>query len=596
MSREMEARRKILNIALSLLRFGGNMSYKTNFKAAILAGSVLLSSCSAFYSHEEEITAPVTDQPPITLATEAPEPVDPNIPAFLGTDHVDPPEAPSDTDFSDTPLPGVTNEPEITSPPVTLPEQTTDGAGFVVDDWRSGLEIDPPADITGLYEQFRIDRVAREGYYRMICSECTLPIVHISTEGESEILSRDEYVNCLVETMNCDDILKTTATGGIRVRGNASADYGNVDFIRNNIVSYRIKFDEKQPMLGLNEFARCRSWVLLKAYDTGVRNLLAFKLAETINDGKYYVSDSTPVQVYVNEKYAGLYILCEQTQENSERVDINEAKDGYEGTDIGYLVELDNYASRDDDPFFLLNYNNEEITDVDGTTRVPRKYAYSVKNDLYSDDQLKFIERRFEIYWEIALRAIRDGEFYKMDENYEIVPAQDEFATAYDCVNSVIDVESVVDMYLLYETVNDQDVGGGSFFFAVDYGQDSKYPRLTMVAPWDFDWGYSDYHCEPDGGLYAAKFKDDYFVENWGDRSNPWLILFYSADWFKDLVKQKFTEKRSAMEATMDEVEQIAVDHSEDFDKDGVNRAAKSVTTVNWARDRVEYLGGIWAD
>lgn len=551
--------------------------------SVVMAGAMLFSSCSSLYSQEENNTAPVT-QPASTFADQT---RDPSVPQYLETSESKEPFEP----------------PETAQPTESLPPQSIDTAALtqsvdnqemIVDDWRSDVTISPPADIDKLYSDFGIDKYSRESYNMMISAECKLPIIHISTEGKSEILSREDYVNCLVETLNCDDIYKIAATGGIRVRGNASADYGNVDFIRNNIVSYRIKFDEKQPMLGLNGFARCRSWVLLKAYDTGVRNLLAFKIADAINEGDYYVSDAAPVQVYINEDYVGMYILCEQTQENSERVDINEAENGYEGTDIGYLVELDNYASSEDDPFFSLVYNNEEITDCYGTSRVPRKYTYSVKNDLYSDEQLKFIERRFEIFWEIAMRAIKYNEYYKFDENLEIVSAQDEFSSAYECINAAIDINSVVDMYITYEIVNDQDVGGGSFFFAVDYGADSKYPRLTMVAPWDFDWGYSDYHCDPDGGLYAARFKDDYFIENWGDRSNPWLILFYSADWFKELVMEKWQARKSAIIEAMDAVEQTAVEYSDDFDKDGVSRAAKSVTTVNWARKRVEYLSTLW--
>ncbi len=566
------------------------IKYKFKFIFSIAAAaSLLFTGCASLLPSSDEATA---SEPSVSIFTQskpaAAEPAetrDPNIPDFV-VDTTAAPDEPEPPQSSPETAEAVETE--------EIPQQS-DISGEIVDDWRAGLNIEYPADVEELFQRFSIDKNTREGYYRMISSECQLPVIHISTENEQEILSREDYVNCLVEIMNCAEVYKLAATAGIRVRGNASADYGNVDFIRNNIVSYRVKFDEKQSMLGLNDFARCRSWILLKAYETGVRNLLAFRLAEAINEGNYYVSDCTPVQVYVNEKYAGLYILCEQTQENSQRVDINEAEDGYTGTDIGYLVELDNYASSDGDPFFLLNYDNEEITDVYGTTRVPRKYTYSVKNDLYGDEQLKFIERRFEIYWEIALRAIKYGEFWKMDENYEIVPAADgEFSSAYECINAAINVDSVVDMYMLYEIVNDQDLGGGSFFFAADYGPDPVYPRLTMVAPWDFDWGYSDYKCTPDGGIYAARFKDDYFVQNWGDRSNPWLILFYSADWFRELVKEKWAQRLGAIEAVMDETEQLAVDYSEDFDKDGVHRAAKAKATVDWTRQRVEYLNGVW--
>ena len=55
------------------------------------------------------------------------------------------------------------------------------------------------------------------------------------------------------------------ASAGIKVRGNSSAYYGDVSQILANKVPYRIKFDKKTNMLGLNNGAECKSWVLLKS-------------------------------------------------------------------------------------------------------------------------------------------------------------------------------------------------------------------------------------------------------------------------------------------------------------------------------------------
>lgn len=560
-------------------------AFKSVFLVSVFSANALLSGCSVVKtgSDQETVTKPAETQPQITLATEA------NVPDRV----VDtlPPTQQTPLNTVDTPA---TSPTPATAPSSSPEPQATAADGMIIDDWQSGLDLskDNPDD---LYSAFGIDRTTREGYYTKICSETQFPIIHITTENNKEILSLDDYVNCFVDVMNCDDIYKLEAkSGGIRVRGNASANYGDVDWIRANSVSYRLKFNDKQSMLGLNDFAKCRSWVLLKSYEGAIENHLAFKVARAISNNEYYCSDSVFVQLYVNEKYMGPYLLCEQTQANSNRVDINEAEENYGGTDIGYLVELDNYATGDDHPYFFLNYNLEPITDVSGTSRVPRKYAYSVKNDLYSDEQLDFIERYFELAWEIPMRAIKYGEFYKIGEGLELLPAQDEFASAYDCINAVIDINSVVDMYMTYEIINDQDVGGGSFFFAVDFGADPKYERVTMLAPWDFDWAYYDYSSDADGGLYAANFKDSYFVDHWGDRSNPWLILFYSADWFRELVKQKWQERLPEIRAAVDDTESLIVNYTDEFNLDGTRRSGSAKTTINWVRDRLDYLNGLW--
>ncbi len=585
------------------------MNYKrfAAFAIAAVLSASMLCSWAQIEGNKDDVeqgsqTTPVSSSEPEVTTT-----ADPNVPSNIITTTTPevttttPAPTSSEEDTSETPSTSASEaetEPSQTSETtkVEIPETTpavTNDEGEIVDDYKSDIVFDTE-DPDELYEMFGLSRSERASYYDKISKEHEFPVVHISTEGEQNIVSREEYINCLVEIFNCEDKYVMDATSAeIRVRGNASAHYGNVSKILKEGAPYRIKFTEKQSVLGLNDGARCKSWVLLRTFSTGIRDYFAYDVARIVNDGNYYVTDAQFVQVYVNEDYKGIYVLCEQTQANPNRVDINEAKDGYTGTDIGYLVELDNYGSSEEWRF-QLNYNKEKITDVYGESRVPRKYYYSVKNDLYSDEQLKYIERYMEVCWEVAMRAIRDGEYYRVDENMNLVLAQEEFSSAYDCISQVTDIESVVDMYITFEVCNDQDLGGGSFFFAVDFGEHPTYPVLTCVAPWDFDWGYTDYYSDADGGLYAARFKDDYFVENYGDRSNPWLILYYSADWFQDLVKEKWREKYPEIKAAVDECYELVTNNKADFNYDGESRTRRATANLDWVYERLEYLNEIW--
>lgn len=573
--------------------------------AAVIASGLL---CSCAQIRTDEVIPPVQTTPAETSEPEVTTTEDPNVPSNVITvttpttvaTTTEAPESENADSESESKVTEATSdkEPVMTSETtkVELPETTpatTNDEGEIVDDYRSDIEFNTE-DPVELYEMFGLDRQSRKSYYSEISSEHNFPIVHISTENKENIVSREDYLNCLVEIFNCEDKYVMDATSAqVRVRGNASAHYGNVKKILSEGAPYRIKFTQKQSVLGLNDRAKCRSWVLLRTFSTGIRDYLAYDIARTINGGDYYVTDAKFVQVYVNEEYKGIYVLCEQTQANPNRVDINEAKDGYTGTDIGYLVELDNYATSED-WWFYLNFNKEPITDVYGETRVPVKYHYSVKNDLYSDEQLKYIERYMEVCWEVAMRAIRDNEYYKVDADFNLIPAQEEFSSAYECISQVIDIKSVVDMYMVFEICNDQDLGGGSFFFAVDFGEYPTYPVLTCVAPWDFDWGYTDYSSKADGGIYAARFKDDYFVDNWGDRSNPWLILFYSADWFQDLVKQTWQERYGEIRATVDECYELVTNNKSDFNYDGESRAKRACANLDWVYRRLDHLNELW--
>ncbi len=578
--------------------------------AVAAASAILLSGCSqAVRNPSYSLDSQDSSRQEVT-ASEPSVSQDKNVPSNLVT-HSQPS---SDNEGSGTPsatLPSVpehtgeqikpsTQDPEVSQAPEIQPPVTGEGSsqtnssGEIIDDYRSDLVFPETDDPDELYELFGLSRSERSAYYESISKECGYPIIHVSTENEMEVLSRDDYVNCIVEIFNCEDeYVMDAASAGIRVRGNASAFYGDVDKLREEGAPYRIKFNHKTSVLGLNDNARCKSWVLLKTYNTGVRDRLAFELAEAINEGKYYSSDSRFVHVYMNEEYMGIYLLCEQSQENPNRVAINECEEGYTGTDIGYFVELDNY-SYESEWRFMLNYNKESITDCYGTSRVPRKYYYTIRNDIYSEEQESFIERYFEVAYEIPMRAIKYGEYYRLNDDFTLTLANEEFSSAEECVSQVLDIESFVDMYITYEIVNDQDVGGGSFFFAVDFGSVSQYKTLTCVCPWDFSWAYTDYNAESDGGLYAARFKDSYFVENWGDRSNPWLILLYSADWFKELVMEKWQERYPAiLEALANERENVN-SHTQDFNKDGVRRSSRAIATLDWVDSRVEYLNSLW--
>ena len=577
---------------------------RTRIICALIAAALsisCLSSCSQInISDDSQVTTPPSSsgtQPSTTVLTDATD----NVPAFTVThaDETKPSTASPDTDPEpgSTVAPGtdggISTNPPVSSHPVTEQTYETNENGEIIDDYTSDLVFDTE-DPDELYGMFGLSRSERQQFYSEISAKYDLPIIHVSTENEREVLSKESYVNCIVEIFNCDEEYVMDATSaGIRVRGNASAFYGDVEQIRENGAPYRIKFTKKQSVLGLNDSAKCKSWVLLRTYEAGVRDYLAFELAKAINNGDYFSSDSCFVELYLNEKFMGLYLLCEQSQENPNRVAINECDEGYTGTDIGYLVELDNYAFSE--PWwFILNYNKESITDVYGETRVPIKYYYSVKNDIYSDEQLKFIERYFEVAYEIPMRAIKYGEYYRLNDDMTLTLAQDEFASAYDCISQVLNIDSFVDMYLAHEITNNQDVGGGSFYFAVDFGSISLYKTLTCVAPWDFDWAYADYHSKADGGLYVAKFKDDYFVDNFGDRSNPWLILLYSADWFQELVKEKWAERYPYIIETLEDVRNTVDTYSADFNLSESGRSGRAKAIINWVSNRCEYLSELW--
>ncbi|MGN0633356.1 MAG: CotH kinase family protein [Oscillospiraceae bacterium] len=443
------------------------------------------------------------------------------------------------------------------------------------------------------YESLGADKAAKDEFKQRISEQSNIPVISVTTGGE-EITSLDTYVSCVVDVFNTESAFEINeASAGIRVRGNSSAYYGDVNQILNNQVPYRIKFDSKTNMLGLNGGAECRSWVLLKSDWDLIRNDIAFRFGRAIMEGEdNFCSDSQLVHVYVDEEFKGIYLLCEQSQINKHRVNISEPEEDYYGTDIGYYLELDNYATRDEKNHYIeMDYEGATVTDIEGTTRQFVPAEYSIKNDLYSQNQIDFIDKYMNNLFKIVYEACENGKYLAFDENYDLV--ESEYTSAEETVSAVMDIQSVVDVYILYEIVHDYDCGEGSFFMCVDFSDESECPKLRFTSPWDFNWAYND---AAKNKYWAAAFCDQHFADKNGDRSNPWFIVLYKQDWFCERVKEKWRKL-----AETDEIMNCIKEENKYLEtyKDDLNKVDEWATDCsyqleNWILNRIDWLDEIW--
>ena len=146
------------------------------------------------------------------------------------------------------------------------------------------------------------------------------------------------------------------------------------------------------------------------------------------------------------------------------------------------------------------------------------------------------------------------------------------------------------------------DVGAGSFFMSVDFSKEAESNKLTFECPWDFNWSYysnSRYIGKRYEGLSAATFcSDDFWRANASrkDRSNVWYILFMRAEWFRDMVRERWTELDEAgvfdksLEAIDFWMENYVVEFEDNREKWGNDWLAKAQKTRTWLENRYEWL------
>lgn len=336
-----------------------------------------------------------------------------------------------------------------------------------------------------------------------------------------------QYQTCTVTVDGCgEEYMLDSVDAQIKVRGNWTATYDKKPF--------RIKFAKKQKMLGLNGGEKYKSWVLLANYKdvSLMRNSAAMYLGNMLlgSDG-YYCTDFCDVELYLNGQYWGVYLLCEQQQVNSGRVDVGEAEEGYTGTDIGYFVEFDGYYQLEIyNERFSCNYNNyAQLKTRSGYYFTPDQYGFSIKNDIYDEAQKQFVKSYINNVYTVCYEAVYNGNYLAFNAEYTgLVKAATD--NVYDTVSAVVDISSLVDTYILNEIACDYDINWSSFFMSADFSAGGD-KILRFEAPWDFDsaFGLRD-ACASGEGLFAA------------DCRNPWLIVFINEGWFWDLVKDKWQE------------------------------------------------------
>ena len=309
------------------------------------------------------------------------------------------------------------------------------------------------------------------------------PAIYIETEKGASIPANKSEVNCTISLRSnqydqCADNLVAT----IRTRGNGSLNAAQSV----GKLPYKIKFRNKVNPFMLGD-GKASDWVLLDhvGEQTMLRNYAARLLGDMLS-GIPYSTNSRLVNVYLNGSYIGVYELAEQVEVGKYRIDID---DDCAGAENGFLVELDAYAS---DLYVSVGGQN-----------------YTVKSHVYSDAQLEFIREYLEQV---------DSAIYSENVSQLV---------------KLVDINSLVDMYIVQEYAKNIDVGWSSFYMYRDVGG-----KLTFAPPWDFDLSFGN-----DDRLDGGSYKGIYVGSDRGMmQDHRWYNALWRQDWFRKLVVKRWKE------------------------------------------------------
>jgi len=405
---------------------------------------------------------------------------------------------------------------------------------------------------------------------------------------------------------NCDERFNmTNVPGTMKVRGNQTSGWAKK--------SFAIKFNTETNILGLNNGREFKKWVLLAdAKDTAlIRTALGLYISNAVckDDENVWVSDFTPVIVYLNDEYWGYYYLAESKEVLDGRINLPVTPAGYNGTDIGYCFELDYYAKdeakkSDSSPVFTVTYKPKDITY--NIEKVLANFGaiktYTMLSEITNEEtQLPFIQNKIESLYTILYEAAMNGVAKTISSNGTVVDSTESLEKV---ITDYFDINSFADGYIINEYDCAPDVGYSSFYMSFDNSATGD-KKLRFDNPWDFDSNFGNRRN------FITDAEDLYLTRT----SNMWLQLFSKLDFFMDIVKAKWNKLRE--EEVFENMLNMMTTYFHDFDSEfqrnferwPKNDAANELRepfkstsdyikaedeTLNWCTKRVNYLEAQW--
>ena len=480
--------------------------------------------------------------------------------------------------------------------------------------------------------------------------DATDPNANFATAARSTDVTRPTVNGTITITNGGSYNTTEPLVAGMKVRGNQTAGFDKKGL--------QIKFDKKQKLFGLNGDQKFKKWVLLgDAKDTTIsRTALGLTLSKGIiaDDSKVWATDFTPVSVYLNNTYWGMYMLAEQKEVKEGRIKLPEVDDAETSVNIGYNFELDYYARNEaqkgaeGDPTFEIDYGNYftsssyNIESCLANSGLGIVKTYTMNSDITdstagtnqqtnasNSGQVAWMKNRLQALFTVLAEASKNKVAKDINDNNQVIAAPSG-TTIKAAVEKHFDLNAWAEGFIINAVCLPPDVGYSSFYMSFDNSPEGD-KKLRFDNPWDFDSNFGNrrgFLEQPDTAGSGWNAKDPYFMDR---TANMWLQLLGKMDFFmNDYVKPKWNAARTA--GVFEDMMNLAKtyyayydgEYTKNFTKwtttqasdnnvgsyfngDGVNsgelrkpfvnvseRKEAQKETLNWLAKRVNYLENRW--
>lgn len=360
-----------------------------------------------------------------------------------------------------------------------------DGTEFVVGSYCKRFVLNVPYDITLACGHTVVNS-------RIIFRQSeNIASVHIDTESRSM-----EYIHSSKDNKEKGTIRIYDPQGLVHYVGDLEhiTGRGNSTWLASEKKAYGIKLTQEIDLL---EMGAAQKWVLLaNAFDeTNMKNKVVYDFASAV--GLQFSPKSQWIDLYLNNEYAGLYLLCEKIEVHPNRVNI-----AYDGSS---LVSME-YQSR------LISQNLPFVlTDAEQALRI-----HYPENP--SEQDLEIAEK----LWQSVENAIIS------EDGIDSVTGKAWY--------ELIDVKSWARKYLIEEIFGNLDAAFISQYFYID--GDASDIKVYAGPVWDFDSSFKSVWQTSSPNAWCA---NRLIVEDGYEA--PWFYLLCKKPEFMEYVITLYKEE-----------------------------------------------------
>ena len=341
--------------------------------------------------------------------------------------------------------------------------------------------------------------------FNCINCEDSVFIFRINTLG-GEIVDDPKIPSAL--TVSIQDSIQYAGNIGIEIRGESSQWFEKKSY---GIETWDREYnDADYNLAGLPEE---EDWVLYGPYSDKslIRNKLIYEISNSIG---MYASRTRYVELFINDKYQGLYILMEKLKRDKNRIDISKLENSEIDEELisgGYIIKIDKSDMEDGS---YTDYNSfqsqfDVFGNENGDIRINFNYEYPKPGEIHAN-QKNYIKNYF----------------YEFESSL----ASNNFKDPINGFRKYIDEDSFIDFFILNELSNNVDG-----YRLSTYLQKDRNEKLVIGPIWDFNlsFGNADYCGGERYDVWCFKFNERCLGDYWN-------VPFW---WNRLLEDEKFVDK-----------------------------------------------------